>query len=397
VSRSTEWLTKWIYILAAILYFVAVCLRTILFFQDEPTLGIALALLLLWALVILSEPLISRLLRQYFPIYLLIQTSLVFLLMALPGNPDFMGALLGVLSMQVMLRLPTRVGFAWIGTCAVIMMLLLAKNYGYEAIALSLVYTAGTVFLGSFTRTIRQTLMTRQHNQSLAEDLEIANRKLVEYSAQLEDLSAARERNRLARELHDSVTQTVFSMSLTSQSAALLLKRDPSRVGEQLERLYDLARNALAEMQMLIVELKPTPTDQVGLGVAVRQLLADNRYRESLTVAVESQGNQPLSPTEQQSLYRIIQEALNNIVKHAHTDQARIQLHLVQPIWIEIEDHGTGFDVEKVERYGRLGLASMEERAVEIGWELYIFSSPGTGTRIRIEKPHREEGKYEDT
>jgi signal transduction histidine kinase len=387
VTRSTEWLTKWIYILAASLYFVAVCLRTWLFFQGDPALETALLLLTLWAALILSEPLISSRWQAYFPFYLLVQTILVFLMMRLPESPDFIGALLGVLSMQIMLRLPTRIGFGWIGACAVIMMVLLARDHQYEAIALSLIYTAGNVFLGLFSRTIRQAQYTRLRNQSLAAELEQANRQLIAYSAQLENLSAARERNRLARELHDSVTQTVFSMSLTSQSATLLLERNPSRVGEQLERLYDLARNALAEMQVLIAELKPIPLDQAVLGAAVQQLLSDSRFKDILSVKVESVGDLALQPFEQQGLYRIIQEALNNIVKHAQTDQARIHLHLEEPAWIEIEDHGQGFDLQQVQRSDKMGMASMAERAAEIGWKLDIDSSPGAGTRIRVGKP----------
>jgi signal transduction histidine kinase len=396
VTRPTEWLSKWIYILAASLYFVAVGLRTWLFFGDGQNLENALALLLLWVLLIISEPLVSRRWRAYFPVYLLLQTTLVFILMSLPENPDFMGALLGVLSMQVMLRLPMRVGVIWIGLCAVIMGLLLATTYEYQAIALALIYTAGNVFLGSYTRTIRNAQATRLHNQALASELEQANRQLQDYSTQLEQLSAARERNRLARELHDSVTQTIFSMNLTSQSAALLLQRDPSRVGEQLERLYTLARNALGEMQVLINELKPEPAGQEGLPEALHRLLADSRFRGRLSVTVEVTGNQPLEPNEQQGLYRIAQEALNNIVKHTHVDQAQIRLHLEQPFWMEIEDHGQGFDLQQAQQGSRLGLASMSERATEIGWKLKIDTSPAAGTRIRVEKPLGQEGENGD-
>lgn len=386
MSRPTEWLSKWIYNLAAGMYFTAVTLRTWLFYLGEPYLGRALGLLLLWLLMLICEPVISRGRRVYFPIYLILQTILVFLLMALPETPDFMGALLAVLSMQVMLRLPTRVGALWIGVCALIMMLLLSREYQYEAIPLALVFTAGNIFLGSYTRTIRIAQTADRKNQALAGKLAQANQKLQDTSAQLEQLAVARERNRLARELHDSVTQTVFSMSLTSQSAALLFERDRQQVGAQLERLYALSRSALAEMQLLIDELKPAAPKPKGLPAALRQMLADSRFKDSLSVAIEIEGDQALTPAEEQGLFWIAQEALNNILKHAQTSQAQMRLHLVTPFWMEIEDHGQGFELQQAKGSGRVGLASMGERAAEIGWALQVQTAPGAGTCIRVEK-----------
>jgi len=210
VTRPSAWLSQWIYILAASLYFVAVLLRTWLFFNHSPVLGRALAQLLAWLLLIVSEPLISQRWRNYFPLYLLLQTLLLFVMLSLPDDLDFMAALLGVLSMQTMYRMPTRLDVAWIVVCAALLGVVLWFGYAYQALALALIYTAGNVFLDSYTRTIR----------------------LQDTSTRLERLSAGRERNRQARELHDSVTQTVFSMNMTTQSDALLLERDPSRVGK---------------------------------------------------------------------------------------------------------------------------------------------------------------------
>jgi signal transduction histidine kinase len=396
VTRLAEWLSKWIPILTASLYFVAVALRTWLYFREDPYLGRALGLLLLWLLLIASEPRLSRLWQAYFPIYIILQTGLVFALMALPGTPDFMGALFGVLSMQVLLRLPTRVGVVWIGLCALGLLLLLSRTYQYQAIAFALIYTAGNVFLGSYTRTIRKAQASRQYNQSLAVELEHANRRLQDTSTQLEQLAAARERNRLARELHDSVTQTVFSMNLTTQSAALLLARDREQLSIQLERLYTLSRSALDEMQLLIDELKPGPGGPQGLPAALRQLLADSHFRDNLSVSMEVQGEGSLAPAEEQALLRIVQEALNNVLKHAQTPQAALRLHLEPPVWVEIEDHGQGFDLQQAQHSGHLGLNSMRERAAEIGWIFQIETSPGAGTRIRV-KQHDPQEVYHGT
>jgi len=389
VNRSTEWLSKSIYLLAAGLYFLTVVLRTWLFFQGSPVLGKAMALLLIWALLFASEWMVSNRWTSYraayFPVYLICQTALTFVLMALPDSPDFMGALLAVLSMQAMLHLSTWIGAAWIVVCAVLMFILLRAENGNEAFALTLIYTAGNVFFGSYILTIRRTQAAHLRNYALAENLAQANQRLQVYSAQVEQLAAARERNHLARELHDSVTQTAFSMNLTVQSTTLMLTRNPSGVEEQLDRLYDLARSALAEIQVLIDRLKPEVAEPAGLLPALHSLLADRRFAD-LSVSIKLEGEGILSAAEEQSLYRITQEALNNIIKHTQTSQARIHLYLEEPFWMEIEDHGQGFDVPQAQHSGRVGLASMSERADEIGWKLQIISSPGTGTCIRAEK-----------
>lgn len=381
--------SQWIFYLAASFYFVAVLLRAILVYQDAPELGRILGLLLLWLVLAISQPAISRRWPRYFPIYLTLQTLPVFLLLSLSDFSDFFATLLIILSMQTMLQLRPRIGGAWIALCAVVMTLLLSINYGAEAIALSLIFTAGNVLLGSYALATRRAQAARNQNQILVREVQEANRQLETYVAQLEGMAAARERNRLARELHDSVTQTVFSITLTAQSAALLLERDPVKAGEQLEHLNSLAQSALAEIQTLISELRPEKTP--GLVTSLRRYFADSRFHEKLSITLNTEGHQTLGPAEEQGLFRIVQEALNNSMKHAQVDQAQVRLHLQEPFWMEIEDQGRGFDLRQQQGSGGIGLASMCERAAEIGWELHILTLPGAGTCIRVEKKRARE------
>jgi len=168
------------------------------------------------------------------------------------------------------------------GLCAPIMILLLVRTYGtFQAIALTLIFTAGNVFLGAYTLAMRRAQAAHLQNQALARELQEANDQLHDYSTRLEQQAVARERNRLARELHDSVTQTVFSMTLTTQSALLLLDRDLAQVGFHLERLNQLARSALAEMQLLISELEPDKAAKEGLVPVLRRHLAGSRLPDT--------------------------------------------------------------------------------------------------------------------
>jgi signal transduction histidine kinase len=393
MDRPTSRLSQWVYYLAASLYYIAVFLRTLLIYRDTPELGQALVLLLVILLLFVSEPAISCRWSRYFPIYLLLQTILLFVLLALPGYPDFFATLLGILSMQVMLNLNPRIGAAWVAACALIMGVLLKSNYGTsQAVALTLIYSAGNAFFGTYALIIRREQATQEQKMELARELQAANQQLQDYSAQLENLAVARERNRFARELHDSVTQTVFSMTLTTQSALLLFERDPVRVKDQLERLSQLVHSALAEMQTLISELKPEAGSAPGLVPALRRHLADNRIAENLSVSLQVEGEQSLTFKEEQALFGVAQEGLNNILKHAQTHEAHIRLHLEAPFWMEIEDRGQGFDLPRARSSGRMGLTSMQERAADIGWDLQVSTSPGAGTCIRVEKvPVREE------
>jgi signal transduction histidine kinase len=379
---------QWIYYLAAALFFLAVVLRALLTYGDSPILSQALLLLLLCLVLFISEPVISRRWSGYFTIYLFFQTALVAILLALPESSDFFATLLLILSMQAMLNLNPKMGSVWIAAWTPIMGLLFTRSVGTsEAIALTIIFTAVNIFMGAYALEIQREQTAQNRKLELALELQSANRQLQDYSFQLEHLAVARERNRFARELHDSVTQTVFSMNLTTQSALLLFERDPMLVKGQLERLSELVRSALAEMQALISSLKPEEAATPGLVPALRRHLAETRIAEDLSVSLLVEGDLSLTISEQQALLGIVQEALNNILKHAQTQQARVCVHLAEPCWMEIEDQGLGFDLQQARISGRMGLVSMQERAAEIGWNLRIVTAPGAGTRIRVEKP----------
>ena len=335
MKRLADRSFQWIFYLASSLNFGAVFLRSILVYRDSPELLTVLAMLFAWLVLFASEPMISRKWSKYFPFYLVLQTGLIFALLNIPRFNDFFASLFAILSMQIMLYLNSRIWVAWIGLCALVMTLVLVKTYENQIFALVLLYTAGNVLYGFYAQATRRAQTAHVENLALAMELQEANQKLQSYSTQMEQLVVARERNRLARDLHDSVTQTVFSMTLTTQSASLLLERDPDRVEGQLDRLNQLARNALSEMQLLIAELKPE-TGRGGLATALGGYLKGGQLPENLSVTLDVEGDQSLEPVEEQGLFRIVQEALNNIVKHAQTSSAQVRLHLAEPLWIEV-------------------------------------------------------------
>jgi PAS domain S-box-containing protein len=200
-----------------------------------------------------------------------------------------------------------------------------------------------------------------------------------------EAAAAGAERERLARDLHDAVTQSLFSVSAIAEALPMIWERDRTEARRGLEELRQLTKGALAEMRTLLLELRPSALTEQELDVLVQQLAEamTSRTRTPVTTRVTGECN---VPTEARiALYRIAQEALNNVVKHAGASRATIDLHC-QPGYarLRISDDGRGFD-PKVGHPGQLGLEIMRERAQDIGAQLHIESQPGRGTRILVE------------
>jgi signal transduction histidine kinase len=398
MKRTINWSYEWVYSLAVALLFLAVVLRTLLLYGALPVvLGRDLALLAAWLVLFLAAPSLTRRWRGFLPVYLVVQPALVVLLLLSPDPPDYFAILFGLLSLQAMQLLDPRPAVSYIAVFTPLIAIPLIHTTGLlNALAFALVYTAANALLAFYSLSARRAIEANARVQAMQAELRAANLQLQANSEQLKQLAVARERSRLARDLHDSVTQTVFSMTLTTQSALLLLDRDPGRVKEQLGHLSDLARGALAEMQTLIAELRPEGAAPAGLAASLRQHVAGRQLPDGLTVSVEVQGDRRLAPAEELALFRISQEALNNVVKHAHAARACVSLHLADPLWIEIEDDGRGFDLAQAGQSHGIGLSSMRERAAEIGWKLRVTSAPGAGTHIRVEKEASYDGPGQD-
>jgi PAS domain S-box-containing protein len=211
-----------------------------------------------------------------------------------------------------------------------------------------------------------------------------------ELRAQAIELAASRERNHLAQELHDSVTQALFGMTLTSRGAEMLLKSDPAAVGEKLTQLRELAEEALAEMRALIFEMRPGSLADEGLAAALSKHVAAVESRTGLPVVLDADEVRGLNPGLEEALYRICQEALHNVVKHAAAHQAGIEVRQDgDRVFVIVTDDGVGFDPVAVagERAGHLGLAGMRARVERFGGHLDIHSAPGSGTRLEVTVP----------
>jgi signal transduction histidine kinase len=219
--------------------------------------------------------------------------------------------------------------------------------------------------------------------KSIADQLGIAVENASLYE-QAEQAAAAQERNRLARDLHDAVSQTLFSASLIADVLPKLWDRNPEAGRQKLDELRMLTRGALSEMRTLLFELRPTSLRDMDLEDLLRHLTNAFTGRTRVPVDLVVDGLVDPSPEIKEVFYRVAQEALNNITKHA--DASRVSVYLQgqeEQLQLEIRDDGRGFDPREVSSE-HLGLGIMRERAETIGARLNVSSRPGQGTHIEL-------------
>jgi signal transduction histidine kinase/HAMP domain-containing protein len=222
--------------------------------------------------------------------------------------------------------------------------------------------------------------------QSLARQAAVAIENARLYR-QAQQLAVLEERNRLARDLHDSVTQALYAVSLYSEAAIRLLSSGESDlVADHLHELRDMAQGALREMRLLVFELRPPILERDGLVPALEARLEAVEGRAGLECRFQVEGDGRLPPQIEEGLYGIAREALNNILNHAQASTVAVSLRQDQlTVVLEIRDDGIGFDPDLVQDLGGMGLTGMKERAMQLGGRFVLRSSPGSGTLIRVE------------
>jgi signal transduction histidine kinase len=236
-----------------------------------------------------------------------------------------------------------------------------------------------------------ETLSTAQKQEQAA--LEIANnrlaqanQKLAEQAAVMEELATSRERNRLARELHDTLAHSLSATAVQLQAVQTLLKVDPEAAADELKQAQQQIKEGLKESRRAITALRASPLEELGLMAALQQRAANLGERSGLTIHCQfDEVLPPLPPHTEQTLYRVADEAMMNVEKHAQASDLFLSLQQVDDaIILQIQDNGVGFEGEGVAENGRYGLLGLQERADLIGAALTIHSVPNEGTLIQL-------------
>lgn len=214
----------------------------------------------------------------------------------------------------------------------------------------------------------------------------LTNARLYERSR---ELTIAEERSRLAHELHDAVSQKLFSLRLTAQAVSSLIDRDPARAKGELQQVADLAAEAADELRAAVVELRPAALDEDGLVHTLRTHIQVLDRAHAARVTFDSCGVRALPAAQEEAMLRVAQEALHNALRHSAADRVDVTIApRGQGAVLSVTDNGKGFEPRTVRRAGRhLGLVSMRDRSSGVGGRLTVQSAPGQGTTIEMEVP----------
>jgi Signal transduction histidine kinase len=332
-------------------------------------LGLVLSFGLLYHFVFRSER-YQRTPNLYFGAQILI-LCLLFLLRS--ANEDAFNFLFLILTIHIAVVSPARMAILWIAVGFGMLSLLILATVGLGGLYAILFYSVTFVVCGFFGSTIQEVERERDHNQRLVEELQSAQQKL-------RDLAVIEERNRLARDLHDSVKQQVFAISMQLGAARALLDKENQAYGPVAEA-ERLARQAGAELTTLIRELRPAGLESKTLAEALQEYVTAWSRQNGIAADLKIDNGVSLPLPGDETLFRVTQEALANVARHSNARHVTVELaNQDDEIVLRIEDDGVGFDLSQVER--GVGLDSMRERLETVGGHLNVSSGTSSGTRI---------------
>ncbi|MBN2257489.1 MAG: sensor histidine kinase [Anaerolineaceae bacterium] len=230
-------------------------------------------------------------------------------------------------------------------------------------------------------------IMTLQRRQRA--ELVEANEKLTHYALAIEQLTVSRERNRMARELHDTLAHTLSSVAVELEAVKTLVKRKPSEALKLVDQSLGITRSGLNETRKALQDLRALPIDDLGLTLALKTQAQSIAERSGIRLSTRiDRGMDKLPPDMAYCIYRVAQEGLENVARHAGANKASLQLRRSEGhLKLTIQDNGRGFDPHAVDGQERFGLRGMAERAEMLGGKLIVESKPGKGTAIHLELP----------
>ncbi len=325
--------------------------------------------------------------------FFVLQAAVGAALILVPPLQDFYAILFLGIALVAARYLPYRRVAAWLAVLCLLPAAALMLGFGVaEGLSYLPTYLMGVLVLGFYGSAARRAEDARAKSEELLAELSTAHADLRRYAERAEEAAAADERNRLASELHDAATQTVFSLTLTAEAARMALAQDPSRLPALLTRIQETSAEALAEMRSLVRQLRSPLVSEDGLLAALRQHAATRERRERLRVILSVEGEEHGSLDAREALFRTVQEALNNVVKHAGVSEAEVSIAFGErDITAVVRDRGRGFD-PAARRSGGFGLAGMRERIESRGGIFTVASAPGAGTTVTAGLPLAGEG-----
>jgi signal transduction histidine kinase len=313
------------------------------------------------------------------------QTALTIGLMLLKANFFAAPVLFFILSAQAMIFLPLRQAALWIGVFVLITAINSIAAFGWLNGSLTILpYAGGFLFFGTFGKAMRDAEAARQESQRLLEELQTAHRQLQEYASQVEQLTIAEERNRLAREMHDAVGHRLTVTAVQLEGAQRLIPAEPDRAARMIGTVRDEVKQALADLRRTVATLRAPLEVDLPLTHALARLATAFQEATGLNVHLTLPEDLPSIPEAGRlALYRAAQESLTNTQRHAKAKNIWLGLQTSNDnITLTVADDGVGFPTS-MDGVG-FGLRGLRERATQLGGELYLEARPGGGAQLRF-------------
>ena len=352
---------------------------TLLGLQGIPGTPQRAAALALGAAFALNYGLWQRITRMPEAVYFGVQAGLVAAMLALGTSaPDMFNFLLFVLSLQAALSLPARRATAWIALFFSVSCAWVLVDTGLAGLPAMVFFLATHGLCGIFGRSLAAAELARRHNQELLDALRATQ-------AELQALALVEERNRLSREMHDSLGHRLTAAVVQLEGAERLIPSDPGRAAGMVRAMREELKEALAELRQMVAALR---SEGPPLDAALRRLAERFEASTGLPVRLQLPLDLPLLPQAHElALYRAAQEGLTNVQRHAAARHVRLGLALAEGgIWLTVSDDGQGTAPGAV-REGGFGLRGLRERAAPLGGQLDLSSTPGEGTQLSLWLP----------
>ena len=316
-----------------------------------------------------------------------VQTAIIVALLALVPEASFFIVWFYMMSVYAILALPRREAYAWLGGFTLLSLLLLIAHQGLVGgLVSAMIYASGFAFFTIFAHLTHRAQQARAESERLLTELQTAHRQLQDYAARAEALAAAEERNRLAREMHDTLGHRLTVAAVQLEAAERLTPTQPARAASMVATAREQVRAALADLRRTVAALRQPLESDLPLETAVRRLAAEFQQATGIAVHVAWPEETPLSPAQRLTLHRGVQEGLTNIHKHAAATQAWVTLETTAGrITLRVRDDGRG----PREARGGFGLRGLQERAAHLGGQARFGPAPEGGSLLEITLPQK--------
>jgi len=298
-----------------------------------------------------------------------------------------------LLSPEVMIHYPQRIGLIWLGVFTLLTGGVFVFTDGLVGLIQLLPYASGYFFFGLFGWVMMQAERDRQRSEQLLTELQETHRQLQEYAERLEELTIAQERNRIAREMHDTLGHRLTIASVQLEGAQRLIYTNPHKVDQILGTVREQVRDGLADLRRTVAMLRASVEEDLPLPQALTKLA--NQVHEATGIEIHlilEDAFPTLPPSHRQAIYRAAQECLTNIQRHARASEAWIHVRRQDgKISVLIEDNGEGIQAGQMKN--GFGLSGLRERSALLGGDCFVDPRPGGGTQITFRLPLPEDSK----